>query len=136
MAGKFLRHQLVSISYSNRDVMEPITYLSGLSTVVCGYLWFLYRGREVSYSSLLDSSVSARREALYRSRGFDLERWVDLHTSAKGLKKEIRSIAEDYDDGGDWKDTAKDEEAKKDRRPEGIMNDPSLEDDTSNGKRT
>lgn len=24
-----------------RDVMEPITYLSGLSTVICGYLWFV-----------------------------------------------------------------------------------------------
>lgn len=105
--------------------MEPITYLSGLSTVVCGYLWFLYRGREVSYSSLLDSSVSARREALYRSRGFDIEKWVDLHSSAKSLKREISMIAQDYEDGGEWKETEEDEEQEKDRatRTKGLMND-------------
>ncbi|KAJ7097293.1 hypothetical protein B0H15DRAFT_961655 [Mycena belliarum] len=55
------------------DVMEPITYLSGLSTI-----WFLYQGCEVSYSSVLDRSISARREALYKTRGFDIERWMDL----------------------------------------------------------
>ncbi|KAK7053036.1 hypothetical protein VNI00_004357 [Paramarasmius palmivorus] len=79
------------------DVMEPITYLSGLSTVICGYLWFLYQGREVSYSSVLDSSVSARREQLYKSKGFDLERWVELVHERKALMKEIGRIKEDYD---------------------------------------
>ncbi|ESK91690.1 hypothetical protein Moror_10664 [Moniliophthora roreri MCA 2997] len=79
------------------DVMEPITYLSGLSTVICGYLWFLYRGREVSYSSVLDSSISARREALYKTKGLDIERWVELVNEKKALMKEIGQIKEDYD---------------------------------------
>ncbi|KAF9011712.1 hypothetical protein BDQ17DRAFT_1272035 [Cyathus striatus] len=79
------------------DVMEPITYLSGLSTVVLGYLWFLYRGREVSYSSVLHSSISARREALYKARGLDIELWMDLVSERRHLRKEIRRIAEDYD---------------------------------------
>ncbi|KAJ6625116.1 hypothetical protein B0H10DRAFT_1942720 [Mycena sp. CBHHK59/15] len=79
------------------EVMEPITYLSGLSTVMAGYLWFLYQGREVSYSSVLDQSISARREALFKARGFDIERWMDLVTEAKGLRSEIRRISEDYE---------------------------------------
>lgn len=78
--------------------MEPITYLSGLSTVICGYLWFLYQGREVSYSSVLDRSISSRREALYASRGLDIDRWIDLVAEAKGIKKEIGRIAEDYNE--------------------------------------
>lgn len=53
--------------------MEPVTYLSGLTTVICGYLYFLYQGREVSYSSVLSSSLSARRQTLYVSRGFDIQ---------------------------------------------------------------
>ncbi|KAJ7680154.1 hypothetical protein B0H17DRAFT_943454 [Mycena rosella] len=68
------------------DVMEPITYLSGLSTVMAGYLWFLYQGREVSYSSVLDRSISARRETLYKARGFDIERWLDLVTEGRSAK--------------------------------------------------
>ncbi|THH17232.1 hypothetical protein EW146_g3537 [Bondarzewia mesenterica] len=79
------------------DVMEPITYLSGLSTVVCGYLWFLYQGREVSYSSVLDHSISARREALYKARGLDIERWGDLIAEARTLRREIGQIAQDYE---------------------------------------
>ncbi|KAJ8083351.1 hypothetical protein PM082_009223 [Marasmius tenuissimus] len=79
------------------DVMEPITYLSGLSTVICGYLWFLYQGREVSYSSVLDRSVSARRHALYKNKGLDIEKWSDLVQERKALMKEIGRIKEDYD---------------------------------------
>ncbi|KIK68297.1 hypothetical protein GYMLUDRAFT_711824 [Collybiopsis luxurians FD-317 M1] len=79
------------------DVMEPITYLSGLSTVICGYLWFLYQGREVSYSSVLDRSVSARREALYKQRGLDIDKWVELGSERKHLMKEIGQIREDYE---------------------------------------
>ncbi|EIW79577.1 hypothetical protein CONPUDRAFT_166324 [Coniophora puteana RWD-64-598 SS2] len=80
------------------DVMEPITYLSGLSTVICGYLWFLYQGREVSYSSVLDSSVTARQNMLYKSKAFDIEKWDDLNAQARSLRKEISAIAEDYDE--------------------------------------
>lgn len=77
--------------------MEPITYLSGLGTVIGGYLFFLYvsRGshqsrrvgtlisfgqhnREVSYSSVLDLSVSARQQALYAERGLDVESWTEM----------------------------------------------------------
>ncbi|KAJ7291472.1 DUF607-domain-containing protein [Mycena rebaudengoi] len=79
------------------EVMEPVTYLSGLSTVMAGYLWFLYQGREVSYTSVLDRSISARREALYVKRDFDIERWMDLVTEGKNLRREIRRISEDYD---------------------------------------
>ncbi|KAF8584604.1 DUF607-domain-containing protein [Ramaria rubella] len=79
------------------DVMEPITYLSGLSTVICGYLWFLYKGRELSYSSVLNQSVSARRDALYKSRGLDIEHWIDLITEQKALRREMNKIAQDYD---------------------------------------
>ncbi|EPQ50546.1 hypothetical protein GLOTRDRAFT_123551 [Gloeophyllum trabeum ATCC 11539] len=80
------------------DIMEPITYLSGLSTVILGYLWFLFQGREVSYSSVLHQSISARRDALYKARGFDIDRWVDLTNEARAIKREIGKIAEDYED--------------------------------------
>ena len=78
--------------------MEPVTYLSGLTMVIIGYLWFLYQGREVSYSSVLQHSVSARREALYKARGLDVERWLDLVGERKALRREIGKIAEDYDE--------------------------------------
>ncbi|KAF5392712.1 hypothetical protein D9757_000834 [Collybiopsis confluens] len=81
------------------DVMEPITYLSGLSTVICGYLWHvqIISRREVSYSSVLDQSVSARREALYKQRGLDIDKWGDLVSERKHLMKEIGQIKEDYE---------------------------------------
>ncbi|OCH91170.1 hypothetical protein OBBRIDRAFT_729311 [Obba rivulosa] len=99
------------------DVMEPITYLSGLSTVILGYLWFLYQGREMSYSSILHHSISARREALYRERGLDIERWAELVREAKWLRREIARIAEDYDEHR-WTEQAQkkqDAEDKEDR---------------------
>ncbi|KAI5887277.1 uncharacterized protein SCHCODRAFT_02641168 [Schizophyllum commune H4-8] len=93
------------------DIMEPITYLSGLSTVICGYLWFLYQGREVSYTSVLDHSISSRREALYASRGLDIERYADLVAEARSLRREISKIAEDYD-RDKWDDVVEDERGR------------------------
>ncbi|GLB35757.1 putative mitochondrial calcium uniporter [Lyophyllum shimeji] len=85
------------------DIMEPITYLSGLSTVICGYLWFLYQGREVSYSSVLHRSISTRREMLYKARGFDIDQWADLMGEARSLRKQIARIAEDYEEQDEQK---------------------------------
>ncbi|KDN35151.1 hypothetical protein RSAG8_11839, partial [Rhizoctonia solani AG-8 WAC10335] len=78
------------------DIMEPVTYLSGLTWIICGYLWFLYQGREVSYSSLLKQSISNRRVRLYESKGLDLDLWADLVAEEKQLKREIHKIAADY----------------------------------------
>lgn len=62
---------------------------------------FLYQGREVSYSSVLNRSISKRREALYHTSGFDVERWTELIAERKSLYKEIERIAEDYDESQD-----------------------------------
>jgi hypothetical protein len=119
-----------------RDVMEPVTYLSGLSMVICGYLWFLYQGREVSYSSVLHQSVSTRRTTLYEKHGFDIERWEELVAEARQVRREIAKLAEDYDR---WKadPSAKtalkkgDEDAEdKLGRRKGVMDDP---DDVTGG---
>ncbi|KAJ3512685.1 hypothetical protein NLJ89_g3382 [Agrocybe chaxingu] len=83
------------------DVMEPITYISGLSTVIIGYLWFLYQGREVSYTSVLAQSISARRSALYKAKGFDIDHWMELFGEKRALRAEISRIARDYEGNDD-----------------------------------
>jgi len=98
------------------EIMEPITYLSGLSTVILGYLWFLYQGREVSYSNVLHSSISTRREALYKARKFDIEQWVDFNNERKSLRKEIRRIAEDYNDPTEVEESDRDSKENADDR--------------------
>lgn len=70
----------------------------------------MYQGREVSYSSVLDRSISSRREALYKARGLDIEKWMDLVTERKAALKEIGRIKEDYEE----KDDKKDKEDKED----------------------
>ena len=55
------------------DVMEPVTYLVGLSTLIGGYTWFLYHNREVSYRSAMNFTISRRQGQLYQQKGLDLE---------------------------------------------------------------
>ncbi|CCX14262.1 Similar to Calcium uniporter protein, mitochondrial; acc. no. Q3UMR5 [Pyronema omphalodes CBS 100304] len=87
------------------DVMEPVTYLAGLTSIMLGYLWFLYHNREVSYRSVLHLTVSKRQIKLYAQKGFDLDHWQDLLDEGKSLRKEIRGVADQYD--VDW-DESKD----------------------------
>ncbi|PUU81627.1 hypothetical protein B9Z19DRAFT_581012 [Tuber borchii] len=72
-------------------VMEPMTYLVGLSTVVSGYLLLLYNNRQ----------VLSKRQKLYREKGFDMDEWEELVYEGKALRREIRAIAEEHDVGWD-----------------------------------
>ena len=79
------------------DEMEPVTYLVSMSTLIGGYLWFLYHNREISYKSALDFTISARQRRLYQSRGVDLHFWETLLEEGRAIRREIKSIAAEYD---------------------------------------
>ena len=79
------------------DVMEPVTYLVGLSTLICGYLWFVYHRREVSYQAAMNLTVSRRQSTLYHSKGFNVKRWQNLVDEANLIRREIDTVARAYD---------------------------------------
>ena len=79
------------------DVMEPVTYLVGLSTLIGGYTWFLYHNREVSYRSAMNFTISRRQSQLYQQKGLDLELWEGLVEEGNRLRREIKLVAEEYD---------------------------------------
>lgn len=82
----------------------------GLSTLICGYLWFLYHNREVSYRSALNLTISRRQTKLYQSKGFDLQKWEALVEEGNTLRKEIKAIAREYD--VDWDETVDERDEK------------------------
>lgn len=95
------------------DLVEPITYLAGLTTIMGGYLWFLFISRDLSYKAAMNVTVSKRQHALYQERGFDPQKWEHLLHEANALRREIKAVAMEYD--ADW-DEMKDlggEEVKK-----------------------
>lgn len=90
------------------DVMEPVTYLVGLSTLICGYLWFVYHRREVSYQAAMQLTVSRRQSMLYQSKGFNVKRWENLVDEANQIRREINTVARAYD--VDWDELAEQKE--------------------------
>ncbi|KAB5585113.1 hypothetical protein GE09DRAFT_1069379 [Coniochaeta sp. 2T2.1] len=85
------------------DLVEPVTYLAGLTTIMGGYLWFLYINRDLSYKAAMNITVSRRQNALYESRGFDIRKWEGLVEEANALRKEIKAVAVEYD--VEWDET-------------------------------
>jgi hypothetical protein len=83
-----------------RDLVEPVTYLAGLTTIMGGYLWFLYISKDLSYKAAMNVTVSRRQDALYHARGFDLHKWEQLLQEANALRREIKVVAVEYD--VDW----------------------------------
>ena len=118
------------------DTMEPITYLASLSTLMGGYLWFLYHNREISYRSALDFTISARQKKLYQQKGVDLQLWENLTYEGNALRREIQTISVDYDTEWDEKLDERDEgvvEALKQKRNKRKSTDDSSDDkDRSN----
>jgi hypothetical protein len=124
------------------DVMEPVTYLVGLSTLIGGYVWFLYHNREVSYRSAMNFTISRRQQKLYQSRNFDLRKWEVLMEDGNALRKEIKAVANEYDVEWDELKDEKDEkvaealrkERKKKKESEKDGDEPSGEKDQVKGK--
>ena len=100
------------------DVMEPVTYLVGLSTLIGGYMWFLYHNREVSYRSAMNFTISRRQSKLYEQRGFDLPLWEGLVEEGNRLRREIKMVAEEYDVEWDEKKDEGDEKVSEALRKE------------------
>ena len=124
------------------DTMEPVTvsnlyiqfhcgslispqYLVGLSTLICGYLWFLYHNREVSYRSALNLTISRKQAKLYHERGFDAQRWDSLIEEANAYRKEIKQIAGEYD--VDWDEKADEKDDKVTEAMRKVRNDRKAE---------
>lgn len=82
----------------------------GLSTLICGYLWFLYHNREVSYRSALNLTISRRQTKLYQSKGFDHQRWESLIEDGNALRREIKQVASEYD--VEWDETLDEKDEK------------------------
>jgi hypothetical protein len=101
------------------DTMEPVTYLASLSTLMGGYLWFLYHNREISYKSALDFTINARQKKLYERKGVDLQEWESLMDEGNLLRREIKTIAAEYnvvwDEKKDEQDERVTEALRKDR---------------------
>lgn len=96
------------------DLVEPITYLVGLSTIMGGYLWFLYISKDLSYKAAMNITVSRRQNALYEAKGFDMQRWEQLVQEANTMRREIKTIAAEYDvDWDEMKDLAGSKQVKK-----------------------
>lgn len=79
------------------DVMEPVTYLVGLTTIIGGYGWFLVHNRQVSYRSAMNITISNRQSKLYDQKGFDVRKWEDLIEEGNIIRKEVKAIAQEYD---------------------------------------
>ncbi|OAA69937.1 Coiled-coil domain containing protein 109, C-terminal [Akanthomyces lecanii RCEF 1005] len=104
------------------DLVEPVTYLAGLTTIMAGYLWFLFISRDLSYKAAMNVTVSKRQNALYMERGFNIGKWEQLVQEANALRRELRVIATEYDveweemkDLGGWevKEALENEDSKK-----------------------
>lgn len=87
------------------DTIEPVTYLVSLTTIMAGYLWFLFISRDLSYKAAMRLTVSRRRQVLYDEKGFDPNRWERLIEEANELRRDIKTVATEYD--VEW-DEAKD----------------------------
>ncbi len=92
------------------NVLTGCQYLVGLSTLICGYLWFLYHNREVSYRSALNLTISRRQTKLYQNKGFDIQKWQTLIDEGNALRREIKAIAQEYD--VDWDETIDEKDEK------------------------
>jgi len=71
----------------NWDIMEPISYFVGLSTMMIGVLFFVLYRAEFSYRALRDRQRNKTLRKLYITREFNWKKWNELHQKVESYKK-------------------------------------------------
>lgn len=102
-----------SPSMGGWDFWEPVTYLTGLGGLICGYSWFLIHNRDVSYRAVLSETTSRRQQQLYLEKGVNMEKYQELIDEVRQLRKAIKTVAEEYDLEWDQGETANGKRHKK-----------------------
>jgi hypothetical protein len=57
---------------------ERANDIFSFGTLLSSVAFLAYHNREVSYSSILDLSVTARQRSLYEKHGLDIQQWTEM----------------------------------------------------------
>jgi len=70
----------------NWDIMEPVTYFVGLTTLMGGYIFFVLYDQEYTYAALEERQFKKSLRKLYIKEEFHWKRWNELHQEVELLK--------------------------------------------------
>ena len=74
------------------NLVEPITYLLGYSTMWLGIACFFSSGKEWTYDSMRASLVERQRRKVFSNASFDEKRYDDLTIRVGDLEERIKSL--------------------------------------------
>jgi hypothetical protein len=71
------------------DMMEPVTYFTGISASISGLAWWTVTKRECTFEAIYDFIRERRRHALYRRAGFDPNTLETLEVKMNSIRRDI-----------------------------------------------
>ncbi|KAJ3400255.1 hypothetical protein HDV05_001192 [Chytridiales sp. JEL 0842] len=78
------------------DVMEPISYILSACTGIMAYWFFVITKREYTYETLHEITLTSAQQALYKKKGFDIQKYSDLDLRMKMIRDRIRNLEKQY----------------------------------------
>jgi hypothetical protein len=78
--GLFFRLTFWEFSW---DIMEPIAFFTTTTGIVVGYAYFLITSRDPTYQDFMERLFTSRQRKLMMRKGFDLDKFVELHKKCK-----------------------------------------------------
>jgi hypothetical protein len=95
LVGGFGLYFWLSFIHFSWDIMEPVTYFTGLSVSIVGYTWWSVTNQEYEYSNIYDYFYQKKLNRLFGSSKFDptrLEHVTKAITCAKGQLEEVNAV--------------------------------------------
>lgn len=96
LGAQFLLFARLTWWESSWDVMEPVTYFTTVvETIIAGFFWFLFTGKEYAHMSLREILFQWRFRRLCEKTKFNSEKWAELKERIAQLEYEIEQFADD-----------------------------------------
>lgn len=73
----------------NWDIMEPITFFVTYTTIMGGYLFFLFNTDDYTYPKLSDVMKNRRLRTLYIRNRFNWKEWNEMDVRRQEIKKDL-----------------------------------------------
>eukprot|EP00611_Tribonema_gayanum_P022823 TRINITY_DN4668_c0_g1_i1.p1 TRINITY_DN4668_c0_g1~~TRINITY_DN4668_c0_g1_i1.p1 ORF type:complete len:422 (-),score=86.13 TRINITY_DN4668_c0_g1_i1:490-1755(-) len=92
LAGAGAYWYLVYVHFS-WDIMEPVTFFTGLGVSTIGYTWWMATNKSYEYSNVYDWCLQRAKDQRYKQGGLDLNEYARLDGKLKRIRAELSDVA-------------------------------------------
>lgn len=92
VAGGAASYWYLAYIHFSWDIMEPVTFFTGLGVSTIGYMWWMLTNEAYEYGNIYNYMVSRSKKKRYARSGLDLQKLAALEAQLTNIRTQIFAV--------------------------------------------